>query len=74
MRKLAEIIAVNKKKRAEIEADAEIAVRQTQLEATKRRLLLSKEEEQAQISQRLEIEKIEVGERRRGRQGARGRR
>ena len=57
LRKLAEIIAVNKKKRAEIEADAEIAVRQTQLEATKRRLLLSKEEEQAQISQRLEIEK-----------------
>src|SRR5262245_20923679 len=57
MRKLAEIIAVNKKKRAEIEADAEIAVRQTQLEATKRRLLLTKEEEQAQISQRLEIEK-----------------
>ena len=58
MRKLAEIIAVNKKKRAEIEADAEISVRQTQLEATKRRLRLSQEEEQAQIAQRLEIEKI----------------
>ena len=58
MRKLAEIIAVNKKKRAEIEADADISVRQTQLEATKRRLLLSQEEEQAQITQRLEIEKI----------------
>jgi uncharacterized membrane protein YqiK len=60
MRKLAEIIAVNKKKRAEIEADAEISVRQTQLDATKRRLLLSQEEEQAQISQRLEIEKIKA--------------
>jgi uncharacterized membrane protein YqiK len=60
MRKLAEIIAVNKKKRAEIEADAEISVRQTQLEATKRRLLLSKEEEQAQIGQRLDIEKIKA--------------
>jgi uncharacterized membrane protein YqiK len=58
MRKLAEIIAVNKKKRAEIEADADISVRQTQLEATKRRLLLGQEEAQAQISQRLEIEKI----------------
>ena len=58
MRKLAEIIAVNKKKRAEIEADAEVSVRQTQLEATKRRLLLSQEEEQAQIAQRLQIEKI----------------
>ncbi len=41
MRKLAEIIAMNKKKRAEIEADADISVRQTQLEATKRRLLLT---------------------------------
>src|SRR6516225_4842022 len=58
LRKLAEIIAVNRKKRAEIEADAEISVRQTQLEATKRRLRLSQEEEQAQIAQRLEIEKI----------------
>jgi flotillin len=60
MRKLAEIIAVNKKKRAEIEADADISVRQTQLEATKRRLLLGQEEEQAQIGQRLEIEKIKA--------------
>jgi flotillin len=60
MRKLAEIIAVNKKKRAEIEADADTAVRQTQLDATKRRLLLTMEEEQAQISQRLEIEKIKA--------------
>jgi len=60
MRKLAEIIAVNKKKRAEIEADAEVSVRQTQLEATKRQLLLRQQEEEAQISQRLEIEKIKA--------------
>ena len=58
MRRLAEIIAVNRKKRAEVEADAEISVRQTQLEATKRRLTLTQEEEQAQIGQRLEIEKM----------------
>jgi flotillin len=58
MRRLAEIIAVNRKKRAEVEADADISVRQTQLEATKRRLTLSQEEEQAQIGQRLEIEKF----------------
>jgi uncharacterized membrane protein YqiK len=56
MRRLAEIIAVNRKKRAEVEADADIAVRQTQLEATKRRLVLSQEEEQAQIGQRLAID------------------
>jgi flotillin len=60
MRKLAEIIAVNKKKRAEIEADADTSVRQTQLDATKRRLLLNMEEEQAQMAQRLEIEKIKA--------------
>lgn len=58
LRKLAEIIAVNRKKRAEIEADADVSVRQTQLEATKQRLLLTQQEEQAQINQTLEIEKI----------------
>jgi uncharacterized membrane protein YqiK len=57
MRRLAEIIAVNKKKRAEIEADADISVRQTQLAATKQRLELSREEEQAQIRQRLDLDK-----------------
>ena len=58
LRKLAEIIAVNRKKRAEIEADADVSVRQTQLEATKQRLLLTQQEEEAQINQSLEIEKI----------------
>ena len=60
MRRLAEIIAVNKKKRAEVEADADISVRQTLLEATKQRLLLNQQEEQAQINQRLEIEKFKA--------------
>ncbi len=60
MRKLAEIISSNRKKRTEIEAEAEIAVRQTQLDATKRRLLLAQEEEQAQLGQRLEIEKVKA--------------
>jgi flotillin len=58
LRKLAEIIAVNRKKRAEIEADADVSVRQTQLEATKQRLILTRQEEEAQINQHLEIEKI----------------
>src|SRR5580765_3321856 len=50
-----EILAHSKKKRAEIEADADVSVRQTQLEAIKQRLQLSRQEEEAQIAQRLEI-------------------
>lgn len=56
MRRLSEIIAVNKKERAAIEADSEVAVRQSQLEATKRKLAISQEEEQATIAQQREIE------------------
>jgi uncharacterized membrane protein YqiK len=56
MRRLSKIIAVNKKERAAIEADAELSVRQSQLESTKRRLLVDQEEEQAQIAQNREIE------------------
>jgi flotillin len=56
MRRLAEIIAVNKKERAAIEADAEVSVRQSQLDATKRKLTISREEEEAMIAQNREIE------------------
>ncbi|OED39894.1 hypothetical protein AB833_13510 [Chromatiales bacterium (ex Bugula neritina AB1)] len=60
MRRLAEIIAVNKKKRAEIEADADVSVRHTELDATKQRLTLAREQEEAQITQALEIEKFKA--------------
>ena len=56
MRRLAEIIAVNRKERAEIESDAEVSVRRSQLNTTKRKLLLSQEEEEATIAQQREIE------------------
>ncbi len=56
MRRLAEIIAVNKKERAVIEADADVSVRQSQLDATKRKLTISREEEEAMIEQQREIE------------------
>ena len=56
MRRLAEIIAVNRKERAAIETDAEVAVRQSQLDATKRKLLIAQEEEEATIGQQQEIE------------------
>ncbi len=57
MRRLAEVIAANKKQRAAIEADADVSVRQSQLEAVKRKLIIEQEEEEAQINQRMEIEK-----------------
>ncbi|MFK7996555.1 MAG: flotillin family protein [Granulosicoccus sp.] len=60
MRRLAEVIATNKKKRAEIEADAEVSVRNTELDAIKKKLHLSLEQEDAQISQLLEVEKIKA--------------
>ena len=56
MRRLAEIIATNRKERAEIESDAEVSVHQSQLNTTKRKLLLSQEEEEAVIAQQREIE------------------
>ena len=56
MRRLAEIIAVNRKERAEIESDAEVSVRQSQLNTTKQKLRLSQEEEEATIVQQREIE------------------
>ncbi len=56
MRRLAEIIATNKKERAAIESEAEVSVHQSQLDATKRRLILSQEEEEATIAQQREIE------------------
>ncbi|RMF41104.1 MAG: flotillin, partial [Alphaproteobacteria bacterium] len=56
MRRLSEIIAVNKKERAAIESDAEVAVRQSQLDATKRKLIIAQEEEEATIVQQREIE------------------
>lgn len=57
MRRLAEIVATNKKKRAEIEAEADIAVRQTQLDAVKSRLDIEREQQQAQIAQQLELDR-----------------
>ncbi len=56
MRRLAEIVAENKKRRAETESDAEISVAQTQLRTTKRRIELKIQQETAQIEERQELE------------------
>ncbi len=56
MRRLAEVIATNRKERAAIENAAEVAVRQSALDATKRRLVIEQEEEEAQLTQRQTVE------------------
>ena len=57
LRRLAEIVSNSKKERAVIEADSEIAVRKSKLDATKERLNIDQQEEEAQIQQRLNIER-----------------
>jgi uncharacterized membrane protein YqiK len=56
MRRLAEVIAVNKRQRAEIENSADIAVRQSHLDAAKHRLQIEQEEEEAQLAQQHAVE------------------
>lgn len=56
MRRLAEVIAVNRRERAEIENNADIAVRQSHLDAAKRRLMIEQEEEEAQLAQQHAID------------------
>ncbi len=56
MRKLAEIISANRKQRANIEADADVSVRQTQLDSLKRKLEIEREQQEAEIAQRQTVE------------------
>jgi uncharacterized membrane protein YqiK len=60
LRRLAEVIASNRKQRAEIEADADVSVRQTQLAGIKRRLEIEREQQQAEITQGLHIEQLKA--------------
>jgi len=62
MRKLAEVIATSKKERAEIDSDAEVSVRRAAMEASKRKLLIDLEEQEAQIAQTREIETLKAAQ------------
>ncbi|MEM8787636.1 MAG: flotillin domain-containing protein [Pseudomonadota bacterium] len=62
MRKLAEVIAKSKKERAEIDADAEVSVSLSAMEATRRKLEIERDEEQARIAQHQEIETLKAGQ------------
>ncbi len=58
MRKLAEVIAKSKKERAEIDAESEVSVRRSAMEAKRERLDIDLEERRAEIAQRQEIETL----------------
>ena len=62
MRKLAEVIANSKKERATIDADAEVSVKRSAMEAAKRTLEINLEEQEAQISQAQKLESLRAAQ------------
>lgn len=62
MRKLAEVIAKSKKERAEIAAEADVAVRRAGMEAERQKLSIQQDEEQAAIAQVQEIETMKAAQ------------
>ncbi|MGR3492892.1 MAG: flotillin family protein [Shimia sp.] len=62
MRRLAEVIAKSKKERAEIDAAADVAVRQAAMEAERRKLSIERDEEEARIAQVKEIETLQAAQ------------
>ena len=62
MRKLAEVIANSKKERATIDADAEVSVRRSAMEASKRTLQIELEEQEAQIEQVKTLESLRASQ------------
>jgi uncharacterized membrane protein YqiK len=62
MRKLAEVIATSKKERANIEAEAQVAVRRAEMEAERQSLLIRQDEEQARIEQQQQIETMKAAQ------------
>jgi flotillin len=62
MRKLAEVIATSKKERAEIEAQADVAVRRAAMEAEKLKLQIERDEEEARIARTQEVEVLRAAQ------------
>ena len=62
MRKLAEVIADARKERARIDADADVAVHLSSMEATRRKLEIEQSEEQARLEQQREIESMRAAQ------------
>jgi len=62
MRKLAEVIAKSKKERAQIEAEAQVAVRRAHMEAERERLGIEQDEMQAGIEQVQQVELLRAAQ------------
>ncbi|MCG7624485.1 flotillin family protein [Epibacterium sp. Ofav1-8] len=62
MRKLAEVIATSKKERAQIDAEAEVAVRRAAMEGERQKLLIDQDEQQARIEQMQQVETMRVAQ------------
>lgn len=60
MQKLAAVIATSRKLRAEISAEAEVAVAQSEMEAEKRKYQIEREKQQAEIAQIEEIQTLQA--------------
>ena len=62
MRKLAEVISNSKKERAQIDSEAEVAVRRAAMEAERHRLSIEQDEEQARIAQLQQVETMKAAQ------------
>ena len=62
MRRLAEVISTARKERAQIDADAEVSVRLSTMEATRRKLQIEQDEEQARIEQVQQLETMRAAQ------------
>ena len=60
MQKLAAVIATSRKERAEISAEADVSVAQSQMEAEKRKYQIEREQKQAEIAQIEEIQTLQA--------------
>ncbi len=62
MRRLAEVIANSKKERAQIDAEAEVAVRRAGMEAERQRLAIERDEKQASIEQIQQVQTMQAAQ------------
>jgi uncharacterized membrane protein YqiK len=62
MRKLAEVIAASKKERAQIDAEAEVSVRRSAMEAERLKMQIDREQEEARIAREQEVELLKAAQ------------